>query len=172
MSLLGKSSIFEGISNQFQLDPSTIRMLSDRVLLKDLGDIEKEGLIIIPEKYRERGLNANGTYRVGIVIAVGHGDRFLECGITEENQVRRKLLTAPCGLCDAGGAMVDVMNGEPVVCPRCEGSGRQPVCVPPQCMPGDVVMFERRREAEVYLHGERYVLCHAEQAVIVVLEEE
>lgn len=171
MSLLGKSSIFEGIGNEFALDPSSIRLISDRVLIKDLGDMEKDGQIIIPEKYRERGLNADGTYRVGLVVAVGPGDRFLECGITEENQVRRKLLTEPCGLCDAGGTMVDVMNGESLICPRCEGSGRQPVCVPPQCMPGDVVMLERRREAEVYLNGVRYLLVHAEQSVIAVLED-
>lgn len=174
MSLKGKKTIFDGISNQFDLDPASIRLLSDVVLLKDMGDPDREGLVIIPEAFRERGVNQFGTYRIGLVIAVGEGDRYSEHGVTDEGQVRRRLLTAPCELCGAGGTMIEVWPnaGAPTICPKCEGTGRHGVCVPPQCKPGDRVLFEKRAEAQVYLNGERYVMCHAEQACIAVLEEE
>lgn len=174
MSLAGKSSIFEGISNEFALDPGSIKLISDRVLLKDLGDAEKEGSIIIPDRYRERGVNQFGTYRLGLVIAVGPGDRFREMGVTDEGQVLRKMLTAPCVACGATGVMIEVwpLTGNYLICPTCQGSTRVPVCVPPQCAPGDKVLYEKRLECEVYLNGERYVICHAEQAVIAILEDE
>lgn len=172
MSLAGKSSIFEGISNQFAIDPASIRLISDRVLLKDLGDAEKEGSIIIPPAFRERGLNEFNTYRMGLVIAVGPGDRFRELGVTDENEVRRMLLTEPCGWCAGEGKHFDIRSYSIVNCRLCNGTGREGVCVPPQCVPGDKVLYEKRLECEVYLNGERYVLCHAEQAVIAILEDE
>ena len=184
MSLLGKTHIFNEIANRLHgVDPSSIRLISDRVLLKDLGDLEKEGSIIIPEAYRERGLNQFGTYRKGVVISTGPGDRWLEVGIEEFDngapRVRRKAITKPCEKCENGimkhvvvdGLVFDVVS--PLEkCPWCEGSTRRPICVPPQCKPGDIVLFDRRREAEIYLNRERYTIINAEQSVLAVLEEE
>jgi hypothetical protein len=182
MSLLGKTHIFNEIANRLHgVDPSSIRLISDRVLLKDLGDLEKEGSIIIPEAYRERGLNQFGTYRKGVVISTGPGDRFLEVGIeecgNEAPRVRRKAITVPCQCQDGSRKWFDIINYIVVeipdggVCPACGGSGRVPVCVPPQCKPGDIVLFDRRREAEIYLNGERYCILNSEQSVIAVLED-
>ncbi len=167
----GRTDIFAG-RNNLTLDPATIKMLSDRVLIRDDGDAEKEGSIIIPEMYRE---SATGKYRSGVVVAVGPGDRFHEIGIIESAdgcspQVRRKLITMPCENC-SDGSIFDIREYELVLCQSCHGSKRMPVCVPPQCKPGDRVLYEKRREAEVWLNGQRHVMVHAEQAVVAVLED-
>jgi co-chaperonin GroES (HSP10) len=184
MSLKGKTDIFQGTSREFTgIDPLSIKLISDRVLIRDLQDAEKEGSIVIPEAYRDRGVNDFGTMRIGVVVAVGPGDRFIEHGVTDEGEVRRTLITCPC-MCayammrDGSRWWFDIRNycrvelkpGEK--CPACDGSGRIPICVPPQVWPGQKVLYDRRKEAEIYLDGQRYLIVHAEQAVVAVLEEE
>ncbi|MDF3039417.1 MAG: hypothetical protein K0Q71_2123, partial [Thermomicrobiales bacterium] len=46
-------SIFESIAqDRRDIDPSAIRLIEDRVLIKDLGDLEQAGSIIIPQTAR------------------------------------------------------------------------------------------------------------------------
>lgn len=47
---------------------------------------------------------------------------------------------------------------------------RTSVLLKPDVKPGDVVLFERRREAEIDWNGEVYTLCHCEQSIMAVAE--
>lgn len=180
----GRTDIFAGGGQEFTLDPSTIRLISDRVLLRDDADAEKEGSIIIPEKWREE---ATGKYRSGVVVAVGPGDRFYEMGIIESTdglspQVRRKLITKTCPDCKGSGRtdQFNIRDYRFDPCPTCDPNdlpfnrtmnGKIPICVPPQCKVGERVLYERRKEAEIFINGSRYCLVHAEQAIVGVLED-
>jgi co-chaperonin GroES (HSP10) len=193
MSLKGKTDIFDSPSQLLEIDPATIRLLSDRCLIRDLGDPERVGSIIIPEVAREKVMHEWGLLRIGEVVATGPGDRFIELGWDDYSGVRRKLITMRCG-CTAHPAlnmwgedifgrkpgkryrfdiveyrMVELPDGVP--CPRCDGSGRVPITIPPQCRPGERVLYSRRREAEVYLEGVRYSLLNSEQSILAVLED-
>lgn len=194
MSLINKTDIYDSPSQILDIDPATIRLLSDRCLIRDLGDPEKIGSIFIPEIARPLARDEWGTLRIGLVVAVGVGDRFIECGIekspTEAPRVRRRLITVPCG-CEPMSAeraemfgrkrgqryWFDVANycvvelPEGKKCPICHDTGRVPITVPPQCQPGDKVLYSRRREAEFVVNGERLSLINAEQSVLAVLED-
>lgn len=182
----GRTDIFAGGGQRFTMDPSTIRLISDRVLIRDDADAEKEGSIIIPEKYRE---SATGKYRSGVVVAVGPGDRFYEMGIIESTdglspQVRRKLITKKCPDCNGVGntGQFDIRQYRMEPCPNCNPDdlpfskeffamiGRVPICVPPQCKVGERVLYERHRQCEVFINGQRHIIVHAEQAVVAVIE--
>lgn len=166
MSLKGKPSIYSAPSLE---GTDSIKLISDRVLVRDLPESEMEGSIFLPEICRDKEL-----IRQGIVVAVGPGDRFLEVGYDERDErVLRRLLTAPCEICEGTGMVFDLRAYQNLTCPdpSCDG-GRIPVCVPPQCQPGDKVLYSRRREAEVYIGGVRHSLVHAEQSILAVLESE
>lgn len=172
-------SIFD-IPLRRDIDPASIRMIEDRVLIKDLGDIDRVGSIIIPETARADSRVGSPTLRLGLVIAVGPGDKFIEVGYEDRTgEVQRRAITQPCTWCDDGtgkpsGRRFSVEEYRFVNCPRCRGSKRENVVVPPQCQPGVKVIYDRRKEAEFYFGDDsaRYVLCHAEQAVFAVVEEE
>jgi co-chaperonin GroES (HSP10) len=174
-------SIFESIAqDRRDIDPSSIRLIEDRVLIKDLGDLEQAGSIIIPQTARADSRAGSPRLRLGLVIAVGPGDKFVERGMNERtDQVLRVAITEPCKACDPGdgkgpvGRRWNIDDYEFVICPRCNGTKRQNVVVPPQCQPGDKVLYDRRKESEFYFGDDkaRYVLCHAEQAVIAVVED-
>jgi co-chaperonin GroES (HSP10) len=182
-------NIFESPSQRLEgVDPATIRLIEDRVLIRDLGDVEKVGSIIIPETARGDSAVGSPRLRLGLVIAVGPGDKFVEKGFDEHTgQVLRVAVTVACScgmlerLGKACGVEIQKYNprkwfdirkyefvelGPGEACPLCHDTGRAPVTVPPQCQPGDKVLYDRRREAE-----HRYVLCHAEQAVFAVVED-
>lgn len=209
MSLKTDNDIFRSTSQQVPYKPEDVKLISDRVLIRDLGSPEKVGLIEIPEKYRDKA-GPGGNLRIGVVVSVGPGDRFIEHGVTDEGEVRRSLITTKerCPVCSEGSAFrckacweraqryvpckvepgkcetcggdlqpcwFDLRGYELVWQTKCIGCGgtgyvERPVTVPPQCLPGETVLYDRRREAEVFLDGVRHVLCHAEQAVIAVLE--
>ncbi len=156
----GPGQVIEGI------DPSQIKLLSDRCLIQDLPqDDERRGLIYIPDSAKQDGVGKQGLLRIGKVIAVGAGDRFLEHGLDAQGVLRRTLITAPC-LHDGYG----LPDAPP--CSMCDEDGRIPVTVPAQCSPGDTVLYDRRRECEIYINGLRYCIVHAEQSVLAVLDSE
>lgn len=159
------------------IDPAKIKLLHDRVLLRELGTPSMVGMIHIPDTANKGGVDEFGYLRIGLVIATGPGDRFLEVGLYPDHSVRRKLLTARCDGCQGvGKALYDFRNlrtvGNPngVTCPICDGAKVFPVLMPPQCKPGDIVLYSRRREAEFNVNGSRLSLMHAEQSILGVLE--
>ena len=166
-----KESIYEGLSQFLQSDPANIRLLEDRVLIRDLGEQERVGSIIIPETAAARGVGKAGMLRLGVVVAVGPGDKFKELGLDESGAVRRKLLTERCPECETG-RFFDAKAYEYVPCPKCGGTTRAPAVMPTECKPGDRVIYDRRREAELLWKGETYSLIHEEQSILAVLEGE
>lgn len=193
-----ETNIFKS-NSQFlhQLDPALIRPIIDRVLVKDCPDPEKIGSIFIPATAAERGLGKDGLLRMGIVVAVGPGDPYSKEWVERDNmtgkhQVMRKALGA-CQTCGdpfpelgasvgigyvrASGDKMDKFRfqegpelGEPtaIPCPDCKGDGirRWPM----YCKVGDRVIVDRRKESEFYVNGERFYLCHEQQAILAILE--
>src|SRR5882672_2760631 len=140
----------------------TIGLISDRVLIRDIAEApEMIGLIVIPELAREKILHEFGRIRIGLVLACGPGDRFIELGVTNEGEVRRKEITTTCLTCEGVGRCGFSLreyrhfgNKNGITCHVCGGSGREPVTIPTQCSPGDKVLYSRRREAEICINGE------------------
>lgn len=167
-------TIFDGPGNRITCDPAQIRLLSDRCLIRDLPqDDSRSGSLVVPETAQNGGVGKGGNFRIGLVVAVGEGDRFSEHGLDAEGAVRRRLLTAQCRDCDGNG--VTVLGGccenvpeERIACDECE-NGRVPIVVPPQCKVGDTVLYDRRRQEQMYFNGVLHQLCHAEQGVLAVL---
>jgi co-chaperonin GroES (HSP10) len=173
MSLKEKYSIFEDGSQYFSIDPHDIRLLHDRILVRDIPDPEKIGSIIVPTSSEAAGL------RFGEVIAVGPGDKWIEKGLDENGNPKR----ASVAMCECGhhsaihsegtwgaGArpclMVDGLGEDFDYCQCKDFNPRLPMDV----KPGDIVIFDRRRECEVYIEGDRYALIHQEQSVLAVLD--
>ena len=161
------------------IDPASIRLTSDRVLIRDLeqNEVDHVGSIYIPEEAREKvgGVGKEGRLRLGIVVAMGPGDRFLEVGLDGEGVVRRRLIESDCSLCIGTGNVTHWNQYQICLCgnscPKCDGTGRTPVTVPPQCAVGDTVIFDLRREMEIYLDGVRFSIVNASQSVLAVVEE-
>lgn len=168
--MLNTDNIFCSNAQLLETDITRIRLLEDRVLIEDLGEKETEGSIVIPETAAERGVGKNGLLRLGRIIAAGPGDRFVVTGFDPDSGVKRRAITIPCPECEERGKFFDIRLYEYAPCPLCNGTGRVPHCVPPQCQVGDVVVYDRRREAEVYFAGKRYALVNAEQSVLAVVE--
>lgn len=181
MNLRTADNLFDGISNHIDVDPSTIRLISDRVLIRDVEDEEKIGSIVIPESAREKTApGKDGRLRIGVVVAVGPGDKFLEHGLNAQGSLRLTRITRPvtpedpCSMCRGKDRWFDIREYRYVAvekepCPYCI-DGRVPVTVPPQCRVGDRVLYDRRRHEEMVIGGVVYSLLHAEQAVWAVLE--
>lgn len=170
MSLKGKSDIFESPSQRVDhIDPASIRLLQDRILVRDLGEPSTVGMIVIPQCALDKD-----KIRIGLVLAVGPGNQFIESGITDEGQVRRTLITTgrQCPACSGSGQQFSIRKYALDDCPYCYGGGKEPLTVPTQCEPGDRVLFSRRREAEFYVNGERLSLIFEEQSVLAVLEDQ
>lgn len=171
MNLRTAESIFAGISQILEHDPGMITPIGDRVLIRDLGPLETPSALELPETARD-----NAKLRVGLVVAVGAGDRYSEHGLDAEGNVRRRLLTKPCTNCKGPdgtqtGQWFNFYEYRMEPCIACKGEKRVPVVVPPQCQVGERVIYDRRREAEYFIDGQRYVLLHAEQSVIGVVED-
>jgi chaperonin GroES len=138
MSLKHKTSIFESGDQYLNYSPQDIRPLGDRVLVRDLPDQEKIDSIWLPQGHaRDNGL------RFGVVVAIGKGDKWLDCGW-------------PAG------------KPEPVLKALADGLERLPMDV----KPGDKILYDQRKEAEVFIDGERFTLIHQQQSIIGILESE
>lgn len=179
---LAETNIFKSNSQLLHdIQPENIRPVSDRVLVRDIKDPDKIGSIWIPETAAERGLGKNGLLRMGEVVAIGPGDPYAKewlerNNITGQHQVMRKALGV-CPTCNGCGELVDVEvrfetrsvhETNQQKCPDCHGDGirRWPM----QCRVGDVVVYDRRKESEFYVNGERLLLIHEEQAILAILE--
>ncbi len=187
MSLKGKTdNIFQSPSQLLERDPSTIRLLQDRLLIRDLGEDERVGSIWIPQTAAERGVGGGGRYRLGIVVATGPGNAFIEAGVDDEGFVRRRLIQKPCEACTGTGRQsFNIREYQWVWCPECNPDGTYdfmeglnggppsmaPIRVPCECKVGDKVIYDRRREAEVYFWGLRFTMCYEEQAVMCIVKE-
>lgn len=169
-----KDSIFDEVSQLMPgLDPHDIRPIHDRVLIQDLPDEQQIGSIIIPDTAQERGVGKKGLLRIGLVIAVGRGDKWAAEWV-ERNEVKRRPLGA-CMACKGSGSTsyeirTDTYHhdGTNFPCEVCKGDGirRWRMYV----KRGDRVIFDRRKEAEIFIEGIRYCLVHEEQAILAVLE--
>jgi|ERR1700722_3048222 len=165
---LNAASIFESMSQYVSDDPATMRPLFDRLLVRDVPDAEKSaGGIILTAAPSLGGLGKAGRIRIGDVVAVGKGDPWYNW--TEKGKVKTR--TYPCPNCSAygsfhrfwGNGTSHDFNHEEIVCPRCQGRGHSHVDL--IVKPGDRIVIDRRKEAEIYIEGERYTLCHEQQAV-------
>lgn len=174
MSLKNKEHIFQSTSQRVDhIDISTIRLLADRCLIRDLGNPTESNGIVIPETCQDsRAQQEWGDLRIGLVLAVGPGDAYIENGVTDDGQVLRKAILSSdlCPVCMGRAAFFDMQAYEKVDCPECYGYGKWPVTVPPQCSVGDKVLYSVRREAEFVVNGERLSLIFAEQSVVAVIE--
>lgn len=189
MIQVADTNIFKSNSQYLHaMDAASIKPIWDRILVRDIPDENKIGSIWIPETAAERGVGKDGLIRLGLVVAIGAGDKFTREWVerdhlTGTHQVMRKGLGA-CEYC-AGCGQIKIFgkNNMKMVtpatwsqddqvpveeCPVCHGDGvrRWPM----YCKPGDTVVYDRRKESELFIEGCRYAVIHEEQAVFAILE--
>lgn len=162
-SLANKESIFESYSQVIEVSPDSIRPIYDRVLVREIPREEKEGSLFLPETSRD-----NKKIRTGIVVAVGLGDKAKEF-IPDQKNVnsdgRPWIQYYAYEVCWCGHHESDHHE----FCYQCDCKafdGRAPMSV----KPGDRVLYDRRREAEIFIDGEKYSLIHEEQSILAVIE--
>ena len=121
-----------------------IRLLYDQVAIRpDPPTERKHGMIVIPQTVDTAP--DRGWIEEGTVVYAGPGDKYKEDWPDPNGNVRRRLIT----------------------------SGGVPVVVPPQCQPGDRVLYVAGRAGNwVEDNGERLYVIHCEQFVLAVLEPE
>lgn len=165
-----------------------IRLLGDQCLVRCLGTADRSGLIWIPLSAQEarRIHQSGGDYlHRGEVLACGPGDKMLEgwcvnvdCEFRTEPVNR--LVTAKNWRCSSCGDELEVWrdtrNRKPpfdTVYPGSINRAEMPV------KPGDIVLYENRRDAEVHprrfpsldlTNEDELVILLAEQHVLAVFE--
>jgi co-chaperonin GroES (HSP10) len=143
------------------IDPAKIRPIIDRVIIEDIPDPEKIGSIVIPQGV-EIGVGKKGLLRLGRVVAVGPGDKWIEVGFDRHDDVRRRAVKIPCPNCE----------GESIDCPTCDDTGIDPEGrLPMDVKPGDVCIVDRRKESEFFIEGKRFSIIHQQQSILAVVEE-
>lgn len=170
-SLKHKHGIFESYQQILDWDPLRIRLIEDRLLIRDVPDEPEINGIVKPDNI-ETGVGKNGLYRIGIVVATGPGNKFIEVGTEgygEDMRVIRRRIGRRCEFCKGTGLLfVDIEDSMSCIC----DSGFMPITIPCTCKPGDRVIYERRKEAEVFIDGVRYGLVYEEQACLAILGSE
>jgi co-chaperonin GroES (HSP10) len=148
MRTLDRTSIFDSPSQLLDhINPTEVRPIGDRLLIRDVHDDEKIGSILMPERSDHFIDSTKDRHREGIVVAIGQGDRWLEVW-HQWNEV--------------SGKEHSYMRTKKVSTPN----GR----LATECKVGDRVIVDRRRDEEIYISGERYYLCHEEQAILGIIE--
>jgi len=175
-SSLIKEHIFDESSQwRDDIDPKDIKLIYDRVLVKDLPDDDTHGSIILPPST----LNKGAGLRLGVVMAVGGGDRWIEKGFRPgDSEPRRAAVTmCQCGHHEKIHSQVLENGRKPCLFVRGEADEYQECpCKDfnPRLMmevkPGDIVAYDRRKECELYINHERYSLIHQEQSIYAVIE--
>lgn len=127
------------------MKPEAVEPLFDRVLLRDVPDQDKIGSFIIPEDARNKGMGKNGLLRQAVVVAVGPGDKQLE------RMVRTSKTTSRLKVTHWRGREIGWRTT-------------------PHVKVGDRVLTDRRREAELYINGERYWIVYEQQAILAILD--
>lgn len=164
------------------IDPTTIKPMAGRVIVRDIHNDEADG------RYASLVLPANvdkaERRRLGVIVAVGQGDRWIT--LKERGPYgafRHKGIK--CDVCEGLGETVfdaclygwiaateDNRKARPectvTTCRSCNGTGL--ARIPMETKPGDRVIFDRRREAEIEIGGERLSLVYEEQSILAVLE--
>ncbi len=186
----GMTDLYSGAGAHVSIDPKTIRLLGDRVLIQDLpeeeqsldGAVETEkkvGSIIIPSTIEHaKGVGKQGKLRLGVVIAVGPGDATIDIvdkaarGIAWGDEIRRRPITERCRCCDNGTVGWTNWDGSChfVACSECSGTGRVPIRAEVQCRPGDRVIYEKRLSERMFIGGVPFFMVHSEQACWAVVE--
>lgn len=168
---MSRSSMFDSMSQIMNgTDPTTLRPMFDRLLVRDVPDAElSPGGIVLTAAPSLGGLGKTGRIRIGEVIACGKGDPWFNW--MEKGKV--KIHSYPCPRCGGGFmrggtswlAKQAEESGDYLRpwCPRCEGRGHSHVDL--IVKPGDRIVYDRRKEAEIFIDGERFTLCHEQQAV-------
>ena len=128
------------------MKPEAIEPLFDRVLLKDVPEEEMLKGILIPESARF-GVGKNGLLREAVVVAVGPGDKQFERMVRSGPKTARVKVTHWAGREIGWRTDLQVKVGDRVIC-------------------------DRRKEAELYIDGERYQLVYEQQAILAVLEDD
>lgn len=190
-SLKHKHGIFESYRQALDWDPLRIRLIEDRLLIRDVPDEPEINGIVKPDNV-ETGVGKNGLYRIGIVVATGPGNKFIEVGTEgygEDMRVVRRKILGRCPTCEGDGfdpdwpvSPMEIVDYDGTkkrlgaACPNCTfldtPHGLVPLTIPCTCKPGDRVIYERRKEAEVFIDGVRYGLVYEEQAVLMILGKE
>lgn len=175
------TNIFRSNSQLMNIDPGRIKPCFDRLLLREIKDPKKIGSIFIPETAAERGVGKNGLARLGVVVAVGPGDPWAkEKVIKGTTEVVRKALGAclECKNSPNPGFLRWRVSGGPdgphgewsdwEKCYGCAGDGirRWPM----YCRVGDVVIYDVRKEAQIFINGETFTLLHEEQSILGIIE--
>lgn len=168
-----------------------IRLLGDQVLVRCLGTANMQGTIHIPMSAQEaRKIHQDGEDYLhrGEVLAVGPGDRLVyfwcdNCGTQEQRLVDRLWKTADsvtqvskvpkCRFCGFGTHTLHDFN-------HTERTAALTSRAPLGCKVGDVILYERRRDAmlkstrfpSLGLEDEMLLILHDEQHVLAVLESE
>lgn len=151
-SALVRRSLFDESSQWLDdFDPTSVKLLGDRVLIRDIPQNDQRiGSIWIPEVSQTGGVGKTGLLRVGEVVACGPGDKYIELWAPDRKTGK------PVPMLDRDGyAIRDYLDER----------------LPMYVKPGDVVVYDRRKEAEIYVGRERFQMCHEEQAIIGVLHE-
>ncbi len=166
MKNIDRASIFDGLSQAMDaLQPGKIQPILDRCLVRDVAEVEKVGLLFIPQTAKEQGIGKNGLYRRGVVVSVGPGDKFKELGFGEDGKLRRQRVEVEPE-CDC------VLYGprKPGDCKSVTfeetGCGRLPMPV----RVGDTVIYDRRKDLEVTIRGTRHSLINLEQSIFAIME--
>jgi co-chaperonin GroES (HSP10) len=174
MSLKDRKHIFESPSQVVEANPRNIRLLEDRCLIRDLGEPDKVGLIHVPQSAQGRAYDEYGSLRVGEIVAAGPGNRFIEVGFDQDFGVRRRQIRMRCPSraykADGEHKHFDIRSYDLKPCPICDGTGYVPITIPPECEPGDKVLYSERKEATFWIDGDRYVLVYEEQGILAILE--
>jgi co-chaperonin GroES (HSP10) len=160
-----KKSIFDANSQLLGgTNPADWHPIYDRVVIKALPEDVAEGSILIPDQARDRS-----KLRRGLVVAVGPGDPYIQYG-TPNNDGTSKLKAVKCSLCHRAKRLFSTGIPKAGVdnCFACKGTGLG--TLPMTVKPGDVVLFDRRREAEFNVDGETYCLVNESQSVFCILE--
>src|ERR1051325_11877172 len=115
-SLKHKHGIFESYQQIIDhWDPLRIRLIEDRLLIRDVPDERELNGITVPDNV-EVGVGKNGLYRIGIVVATGPGNKFVEVGTEgygEDMRVLRRKIMGRCPVCRGEKAIdVELSDGD------------------------------------------------------------
>lgn len=159
------------------LDPASIIPLGSRVLIRDEPEVAQTGSIVHPQMAPNK-LGQGNTKRIGIVVAVGRGDSYSEVLIGDGKTTQRKVVRKSLGVCEGCiGTGRDpreyrnVLTGgwDANVCALCHGDGKHRMEM--QVKVGDRVLYDYRREAQIFIGGEMFQLVDEHQSILGILED-
>lgn len=147
-SALVREHLFDEMSRYLQgIDPRSIRPLEDRCLVRELS--EEDQARLSGDSSLAIAVERTG-YRYGLVVSVGPGDKSREKRGWHMGKPNQPIL-------DQDGVARKVAL-------KCE---RRPMLV----KPGDLVLFDKRKDLEFFIEGQSYQLVNEEQSIVATVEE-